>query len=141
LTARKLKRVHGMRSQGTNDMRKHLSLYPETKIVRLYHHSSSLKEYLLVTNESGRIDGDSILRQLALETLDSLQKVLFPLDHKSMILLKSMVLIKNWDPDCVECNSIEYRREDEKEIRYHYLSDRLMALFGEAENRRPHGTW
>src|ERR1700755_3545046 len=82
-----------------------------------------------------------IPRQLALETLDSLQKVLFPLDDKSRILLKSMVLKKNWDPDCIECDSVEYRREDENEIRYYYWSDRLMALFDETENRRPQGTW
>lgn len=87
------------------------------------------------------IKREVIPRQLALETLDSFQKVLFPLDKESRELLKHLVKKKNFDPDCIECDTVEYRRDDEKDIQYHYWGDRLLELFEETENQTPQGRW
>ena len=49
----------------------------------------------------------AIPRQLALETLDSVQKVLFPLnDAKSRSLLQSLVSTSFLDPDCLRFNIV-----------------------------------
>ncbi len=79
-----------------------------------------------------------ITRQLALETLDSL-KLLFPISHGSRQILCSLVLKHRFDPDCSEFGHAEYRREDEKDIHYHYWGERLMDIYDELMDPRPRG--
>lgn len=82
-----------------------------------------------------------IPRQLALETLDSLQKILFPFDYESITLLNSIASEQDFDPDCLEYDSVDvdYRRDDEKEVVYYYWGSRLMNLLNEIENTKPRG--
>jgi hypothetical protein len=76
-------------------------------------------------------------RQLALETLDSLQKILFPFDHGAQAVLRSLVWRNSFDPDCLRFESVAYRRDDEHDIKYHYWGSRLMELYDEIENPTP----
>ncbi|KAF2193384.1 hypothetical protein K469DRAFT_651760 [Zopfia rhizophila CBS 207.26] len=76
---------------------------------------------------------------LAIETLDSFQTILFPLDEESRNLLSSMVLEQNLDPNCLEYVSSDHLRDEEADIVYHYWGPRLMALFKEIENSKPRG--
>lgn len=80
-------------------------------------------------------------RQLALECLDSVQKILFPLtDRKSKSLLLSLTSRSSFDPDCLRFDSASIRNKDEKEIAYHYFGERLMELYDELENPTPRGS-
>jgi hypothetical protein len=53
LAAKTLKTVHGLKFQGTNDLRRHLLLDPETKTIHIFHYNSLLKEHLLETKDRG----------------------------------------------------------------------------------------
>jgi hypothetical protein len=78
-------------------------------------------------------------RQLALETLDSIQKVLFPLsDPKSYSLLLSLTSTSYFDPDSL-FESTSIRNPEEKEIAYNYHGARLADLYEELENPSPRG--
>lgn len=84
-------------------------------------------------------------RQLALECLDSVQNVLFPLlDPKSRSLLESLTSTSSFDPDCLQWEFVSIRNEDEKDITYKYLGTRLANLYQELEDPTPSGwieTW
>ena len=79
-------------------------------------------------------------RQLALECLDSIQKVLFPFsDHKSRSLLESLISTSSFDADCLEWDFYAIRNADEKDVTYHYLGTRLADLYQELEDPTPRG--
>ena len=80
-------------------------------------------------------------RQLALECLDSVQKILFPLtDRKSKSLLLSLTSKSSFDPDCLRFDSASIRNKDEKDIAYLYFGERLAELYDELENPTPRGS-
>jgi hypothetical protein len=79
-------------------------------------------------------------RQLALEVLDSVQKILFPLsDHKSSALLLSLTSTSFFDPDSLRFESASIRNNEEKDIAYLYLGTRLADLYEELKNPKPRG--
>jgi hypothetical protein len=79
-------------------------------------------------------------RQLLLECLDSIQKVLFPLsDAKSRSMLFSLTCKSSFDPDCLRFESASIRNADEKDVSYHYYGARLADLYEELNNPRPRG--
>ncbi|KAL3417856.1 hypothetical protein PVAG01_10866 [Phlyctema vagabunda] len=147
LTALKLKKRAGLRFQGTNYLTDHLKLDRKTGVVEVFHHTAFLKEHLLLTraepinisvSESLRVG--ALPRQLALEALDSIQKVLFPLDDpKSKVLLQSLVSVAAFDPDCLRFESAAIRKLDEKDIPYHYFGARLADLYEELQDPTPRG--
>ncbi|KAK1756989.1 hypothetical protein QBC47DRAFT_378211 [Echria macrotheca] len=145
LTAVKLKKVAGLKFRGTSDLRNHLKLDPKTGVVEFFHYTSVLKEHLVASKDGhGDALGCNIPRQLALETLDSLQKIMFPLEPESQAMLRSLVSKQALDPDCLRFGSTSYRREGENDIKYQYWGSRIMDLYDEIENPRPRGyleTW
>lgn len=169
LTAKKLKKVAGLKFRGVDDIRNHLKLDQTTGILDIYHHTAVLKEHLMASKEKAP-RGPTVLesfryvdlllvskywlmrthhsgcipRQLALETLDSLQKILFPLEPDSQAILRSLVSKQSLDPDCLRFGSMPYRTEAEKDIEYQYWGSRIMDLYDEIENPKPRGfleTW
>jgi hypothetical protein len=79
-------------------------------------------------------------RQLALEILDSIQKIIFPLDDaKSRSILQSLVSKSFFDQDCLRFESTSIRNADEKDIAYHYFGSCLADLYEELENPKPRG--
>ncbi len=82
-----------------------------------------------------------IPRQLALETLDSLQKILFPFgDRGSHKWLESLTTSGCFDEDCLILpNSADCRRTTENNISYTYWGSRLKILVDELQNPSPHG--
>jgi hypothetical protein len=79
-------------------------------------------------------------RQLLLEVLDSIQKVLFPVsDPKSRLMLKSLVSRMSFDPDCLRFESTSIRNDNEEEVAYLYFGSRLAELYEELENPSPRG--
>ncbi|OHE94330.1 hypothetical protein CORC01_10377 [Colletotrichum orchidophilum] len=135
LRATRLKKVAGLSLQGTDNLRNHLRMDRKTGVVELFHHTAFLKECLKASKDTKE---EPILpRQLALETLDSLQNILFDLDKESRTLLRSLVSKASFDPDCLSLGYQPYLRESEKDIKYHYWGSRLMDLYDELENPRP----
>lgn len=80
-------------------------------------------------------------RQLALEAVDSVQKILFPHgDDKSFAILNSLTSTQGFDPDCIRYDgSATIRTAEEKNIRYHYFGNRLADLYEELQNPTPRG--
>ena len=73
-----------------------------------------------------------------LETLDSIQKILFPLsDAKSYSLLRSLTSTASFDPDCLRFQSASIRGPHERDIQYQYFGSRLADLYEESENPQP----
>ncbi|KAK0382497.1 hypothetical protein CLIM01_00154 [Colletotrichum limetticola] len=137
LTATKLKRVARLSFQGTDDLRNHLRLDPETGVVELYHHTAFLKECLKASKDA---QAEPILpRQLALETLDSLQNVIFSIsdEEDSRDILRSLVSKDCFDPDCLNLAYEPYRRDNERDLKFYYWGSRLMDLYDEVANPRP----
>jgi hypothetical protein len=65
-------------------------------------------------------------RQLALEVLDSIQKVLFPLDDpKSRILLGSLTSTSGFNPNYLRSESSSIWSAEEKDISYYYFGAQL----------------
>lgn len=79
-------------------------------------------------------------RQLALETLESLQGVLFPLtDKKSNQLLSKLIQSGTFDPEIARFDYGSIRNPGEESVPFYYLADRLSELHSELENPHPQG--
>jgi hypothetical protein len=82
-------------------------------------------------------------RALALETLATLQEILFPLrDAKSKALLLSLpsTTTQNFDTDILRFDSVTIRDRNHPEpISYHYFGSRLADLYEEMTNPTPRG--
>lgn len=77
-------------------------------------------------------------RHLAVEVIDSIQKILFPVDSESEPLLRSLVVKQGFDPDCLRLvETAPYRRPSETDISYRYFGGRLMDLAHELEHPTP----
>lgn len=50
-----------------------------------------------------------------------------------------MISKSSFDPECLKLHSDSYRRPDEQQIKYRYLSSRLMELYEAILNPRPRG--
>jgi hypothetical protein len=101
--------------------------------------TSSSRCFLGLTPLSISVSG-ALPRQLALEVLDSLQKILFPLsDHKSSALLLSLISTSSFDPDSLRFESTAIRDDNEKDVAYHCLGTRLADLYEELKNPTPRG--
>jgi hypothetical protein len=147
LLARKLKKHAGISFQPTDDICHHLRLNQQSGVLQIFHNTSFLKEHLRITRDSVRtlsvadsLKQGALPRQLVLEILDSIQKILFPLsDPKSRAILQSLTTSRatNFDPDCLRFESSAIRRQDERNISYFYFGSRLMALYDELENPTP----
>lgn len=150
LMARKLRKHIDLKFRPTDDLRKHLRLDHKNNVLELYHHTAFLKEHLRATKPtenklaslsvSDSLKLGALPRQLALETLDSIQKILFPLgDGKSRSLLLSLTTTGSFDPDALRFESTTIRNTDETDIAYYYLGANLAGLYDVLENPRPRG--
>ncbi|KAK1828666.1 hypothetical protein QBC39DRAFT_312742 [Podospora conica] len=158
LRARKLKKVLGVSFQTTDNLANHLKYDERRRKVYIFHHAGFLKHQLALTGPA-RVTGESqvtgksrvsleddaekslklgaIPRRLALEVLWSLQVVLFPLaDPKSTELLRETI---GQDDAQIKINDRETQvpNEEEKNINFHYLLDRLAYLHDRAKEAPP----
>jgi len=81
----------------------------------------------------------NIPRQLALEALDSIGKILFPLGSESEHILRKLVSTCSFDPDCLQYPLSAYQREDEEDVSCRYFGARLVDLFEELGDPSPRG--
>ncbi|EPS39910.1 hypothetical protein H072_6227 [Dactylellina haptotyla CBS 200.50] len=147
ITGTKLVRRGGLKFEPTEDLSNHLKLNRKTGVVEIFHHTAFLKENLRITKgASGPMSiaealGLGVLpRQLALEVLDSLQKIIFPLSDPSAVsLLQSLVNDKDFDQDCLRFEASAIREPHEINTRYLYFGARLADIHDEMENPTPRG--
>jgi len=147
LTARKLNKTAGITCRPTNDLREHLKLDKKNGVLRIFHQTAFLKEHLRITKDGPQdlslVDSfkkGALPRQLALEVLDSIQKLVFPLtDPKSVAILRALTVKCSFDPDCLRFDSTAIRHPDEKDVQYLYFGARLITLMEELENPTPRG--
>lgn len=81
-------------------------------------------------------------RQLAIEVLESIQNTLFPPNADSLILLRSLVLKHNLDPDCLRFEPSTYQLECERTTPscvYRHLESRMVELYEELDDPTPRG--
>ncbi|KAK0384911.1 hypothetical protein NLU13_7390 [Sarocladium strictum] len=148
LRATKLRKHLGVTFRATHDIRNHLSYDYRENTIDVYHHAAFLKEQLRATKNMDQssppihsISLGSLPRQLVLETLDSVQAILFPLSEpKSKALLKSVTTSCSFDPELSNFEYSAIRNPGEEKTSYVYLADRLSGLYHELQNPRPRGS-
>ncbi|KAL2062850.1 hypothetical protein VTL71DRAFT_5922 [Oculimacula yallundae] len=146
LKAWKLKKRHNLRFRPTDNIMEHLLYDPESRTVKVFHHTSYLKAHLARSADQPiDLDTHSSLTlgtlppQLLWETLDSFHYILFPISldesGKSQKLLSRLISKHDFDADS---------RWDEDHIRplpsqfaYHYWGDRLAQLHAVVKNPPP----
>lgn len=92
-------------------------------------------------------DGFILPRELALETLYTLQ-ILFPHDTQTTKLIAKLVSTEGFDPNVgkhntngTDDNGIELKGEQKEAQKWKYWGSRMLDLYEELQNERPHGTW
>ncbi|XMA13370.1 hypothetical protein WAI453_006161 [Rhynchosporium graminicola] len=146
LKAWKLKKRHNLRFRPTDNIMEHLLYDPQSRTVKVFHHTSYLKAHLARSAQQPiDMDAHSSLKlgtlppQLLLETLDSFHYILFPISldrsGKSQKLLNKLISEYDFDPNS---------KWDEGHIRplpedfaYHYWGDRLAQLHAIVKNPPP----
>ncbi|KAF2184553.1 hypothetical protein K469DRAFT_633278 [Zopfia rhizophila CBS 207.26] len=147
LSATALGKTAGLRFEPTDDLRSHLKLDRGKGTVKIFHHTAVLKENLMASMDPSCDDytrRGNIPRPLALETLDTIQKILFPEDTKSQTLLKTLILKNGFDEDCRQYQSASFRHVNEGENSYMYFGAQLVELYEELRDPTPRGrlhTW
>ena len=149
LSAVQLKKHAGLEFEPTDSLQNHLKLDRRAGTVQVFHHLAFLKEHLRSTyyqstetdeKETSHTSAVILPRQLCLEAIDSIQKILFPLtDGKSRELLQSLVSTAGFDPDTLRFDSNSIRRPEERSIKYCYFGARLLDLHAELQDPRPRG--
>ncbi|KAK7965894.1 uncharacterized protein PG986_000171 [Apiospora aurea] len=166
LRATKLRKRLKLRLRPTHDLRNHLRLDRQRGELEIFHHAAFLKEQLWATSHKHHNEGSNALaaippllpRQLLLEALDSLQRVLFPLDDAdSKRLLRRLIKSPDsaFDPSLLQFeysslldHSIAAAQRDEEGksssndpevggVHYRYWAARLAELREELENPPP----
>ncbi|KAL3608798.1 hypothetical protein FPOAC2_03808 [Fusarium poae] len=136
VTARRLSKVARLSFIPTNELSNHLKLNQADGTVELFHHTSFLKETLIASQQDAK---SYMSRKLAIETLNSIQKTLFPSTTDGTILLRSLISKHNLDTDCLRYEPSTYQVPGETSSGYHYLEHRLVELYEELDNPTPRG--
>ncbi|KAF2112957.1 hypothetical protein BDV96DRAFT_579480 [Lophiotrema nucula] len=132
--------------EGDNSQRtflgKHILLDQERKVLYIYHHTNFLKQSLRASRDNNNCDElETVLRQIAIETIDSIQKIFFPLDLECRRILGNLIS-KGFDPDTAEYYPDDYRRANEHNIIYRHWGSRLIQLHEFVKNADPsRGFW
>ncbi|CAJ2507683.1 Uu.00g088690.m01.CDS01 [Anthostomella pinea] len=150
LRADRLKDRLGLSFRATSNLRDHLKFDRQSNILQIYYYTSFLKEQLRLTKSAPRdmdmpaslkFSKGALPRQLMLETLDSVQGMLFPLTRTKPWRLLGPLIEGNeqWDADVKNYDHVEFRRPDEQQIPFYYLAERLSELRNEMEDPMPRG--
>ncbi|KAJ3498246.1 hypothetical protein NLG97_g1277 [Lecanicillium saksenae] len=158
LRAHKLKKRLRLTLRRTHDLRDHLQFDKKNRILDIFHLTTFLKEQLrdqksvsdtshseredsfadtsrAGTEESTSHSVDILPRQLLLETLSSVQHILFPpTDHRARHLLRTLISSADFDPDAARYTFAEPRR-------YVYLAERWRTCTRRRGTRRQTGGW
>ncbi|KAF7917219.1 uncharacterized protein EAE98_010324 [Botrytis deweyae] len=129
------KRAH-IKFVSTDNIAEHLLYDPQDNVVRLFRQTAFLKAHLRLSASqpiqlgiAESLKLGTLPPQLLLETLYSLQCILFPpTDEKSSRFLENIIqeAEASFDPDCLLYEG--YNRPVPENFEYHYWGDRLAKL-------------
>ncbi|KAL7953232.1 hypothetical protein V8C34DRAFT_321424 [Trichoderma compactum] len=140
LSARRLKKVAGLRFQGTDDLRSYLRMDAKKGVVEIYHYTSVLREHLAASQKlRSSLGFEDTISALPSKLWIQFKKILFPFDSDSEQILCDLVSKESFDPDCLSYDSAIYRREGEEAASYNYFGAQLVDLFKELEDPSPRG--
>ncbi|KAI1077795.1 hypothetical protein F5B20DRAFT_572028 [Whalleya microplaca] len=147
ITAKRLKKIAKLKVIPTNDFRNHLLLDEGSGTIAVYHYTSVLKEHISSyqyqniqgKSESSTYQHVSLPIELALETLNTLKYVLFPIEPESQSILRSLIANNKFDPDNCHVDASSWQPHEGETIRYEYWGTRLMKLYDELEDPTPRG--
>ncbi|MCJ1327308.1 hypothetical protein MMC10_003976 [Thelotrema lepadinum] len=147
LTAAKLRKDLGLKFRSTDNIASHLRLDRQTNVLNVFQHTTVLKEHLRVTRDAPMdlsiaesLRMGVLQRQLALEVLDSIQSILFPISNaRSRAELHALICKQDFDPDAEQFEHTAIRKPEEQRIEYELLNSRLLELYEELQDPRPRG--
>ncbi|KZL69711.1 uncharacterized protein CT0861_09246 [Colletotrichum tofieldiae] len=149
LKAWKLQKRLGLQFRGTHNLSEHLLLDPRSNCLYLFHHAGFLKAQLRRARDQSQPlthgMGDSLQRgtlppQLLVETLHSLQSVLFPsIDQKSAEVLDNLTSkrVGGFDRECAEYEGYNIFQDHPEGFKYVYWGERLALLHEMVMSRPP----
>ncbi|KAI0376509.1 hypothetical protein F5Y04DRAFT_209145 [Hypomontagnella monticulosa] len=148
ITAKRLEKDGKLKIVPTDNLRDHLLLDEMNGTVAVYHYTSVLKQHLMASPNPETCGGsnlsidhyEAVPRQLALETLDTLRHIIFPIEREPQSILRSLIIREKFDPDNNCIDTIFLQHPNGEPIRYEYWGTRLWRLHEELEHPTPRGT-
>ncbi|KAJ4291767.1 hypothetical protein N0V90_009662 [Kalmusia sp. IMI 367209] len=142
MKAWKLRERYGVRFRPTDNLAEHLLFDSQHRTVKVFRQVGYLKAHLSRSlHEPVSTDFKSALKsgfmptQLLLETLDSIQNLLYPNDEKSIQSLDKFVRKHRYDPD--SRNFERSLRELPDDFEYKFWGGRLVELLDVVNNPPP----
>ncbi|KAF4965168.1 hypothetical protein FSARC_6986 [Fusarium sarcochroum] len=147
LKAWKLQKRLGMKFHITDNLSEHLMLDTKNNILYLFHHAAYLKAHLAICRgvplTLGATARESLGHgthppQLLVETLHSLQAILFPsLNKKSSKVFNTLIRKEGFDPECAQYEGYKLFAEPPQDFSYVYWGKRIAQLHEVAKSRPP----
>ncbi|KAI3329342.1 hypothetical protein HD806DRAFT_530734 [Xylariaceae sp. AK1471] len=136
MRAWKLQKRLGLKFKATDSLAEHLLF--DHNYIYIFHHTSFLKAQLEdFTREDSPLDLDlthtlprgKLPPQLLVETLHSLQAVIFPpVDERSGRILQDLIKKEGFDEDCAHYEGYKLFHETPEGFQYLYWGERVAAL-------------
>jgi hypothetical protein len=126
----------GLKLEATYDIRSHLILDHDKRVLKIYHCTSVLKEILTATHRD--VGVRLIPRPLLLEAWNTFHEILFLPDHKSQALLEHLVDDCGFDDDIPQYELRRFEKDGgDPEITYLYFGDCMVELYEELQDPGP----
>ncbi|KAL3443966.1 hypothetical protein BJX65DRAFT_320303 [Aspergillus insuetus] len=147
LKAWKLKKRCRLQFLPTDNIMEHLLYDPKTQIVQVFHHTGYLKSHLRRSQDQafdqevlGSLKLGMLPPQLLLETLHTIQFILFPISSdkggKSTRMLKALMRKHGFDPNARVDEGL-IRKDVPPKFKYEYWAHRLKILYHLAKSPPP----
>ncbi|KAK4109205.1 hypothetical protein N656DRAFT_716616 [Canariomyces notabilis] len=147
LKAHKLQKRLGVRFQPTNHLDKHLLFDERRNRLYIFHHVAFLKAHLsryesseapLTTGPRESLEGGTLPPRLLVETLYTLQAVIFPsIDPDSAEILDELIEKRSFDQACAEYEGYKVFRNPPQGFRLVYWEKRMAHLHRLMSSRPP----
>ena len=135
LTAKSLMSKAGLRFEATDDLHSHLKLGLGNRTIFVYDSTSVLEEMLAATKQSSQDSRPP--RALLLEVLHTTYKILFPPGRESEGFASYLARKHGFQKNFLRYKIHSLERDDDPEIDYSYLGDRLVELQNELKDPSP----
>ncbi|KAJ0108634.1 hypothetical protein J7T55_015068 [Diaporthe amygdali] len=149
MRARKLQKRLGIQFYATDNLAEHLLLENKHGKTRLYifHYAGYLKARLEQTRSFNLpidcametcLEHGTLPPQLLVETLHSIQAVLFPVTEPEEVrILRTLIRMQHFDPECAENEGYKVYQNVPKDFKYIYWAERLATLHARLKDRPP----
>lgn len=135
LTVKHLRQKAGLQFEATDNLHCHLRLDPKSRVVYIFDDTAVLEEMLSASINDP--DWCLIPRELMIEILHTIYKILFPPGRESQVILSSLVKKGGFDKYMLRYTIEQLRRDDDPEVDYRYFGVRLAELHNELKDPSP----